>query len=63
MDAQLQMALFETETPPDGAAPVWETLDEEQRAEVVGVMAQVIAKAACYVLGIGVADEEKGDDD
>ena len=42
---ELQLSLFEIAAPP-GAAPVWTTLDEVQRAEVVNVLARVIAKAA-----------------
>jgi hypothetical protein len=39
-----QLSLLE-EPPPAGAAPVWQTLDEEQRAAIVGRLARLIAKA------------------
>lgn len=29
---------------PDGAAPVWNALDDEQRAKVIAMLAQLIAK-------------------
>lgn len=29
---------------PTGAAPVWEALDDEQRAKVITMLAQLIAK-------------------
>ena len=40
---QQQLRLLE-DPPPAGVAPVWHTLDEEQRAEIVRKLAQVIAK-------------------
>lgn len=39
-----QLSLLE-EPSPAGAAPVWQTLDEEQRADVVRRLARLIAKA------------------
>jgi hypothetical protein len=39
-----QLSLLE-EPPPAGAAPVWQKLDEEQRAVVVRRLARLIAKA------------------
>ena len=39
-----QMILLE-DPPPAGAAPVWNTLDEEQRAEIVTRLARLIAQA------------------
>jgi len=39
-----QTILFE-DPPPAGTAPVWNTLDEEQRAEIVTRLARLIAKA------------------
>ena len=30
---------------PDGAAPVWNALDEEQRAKTITMLARLIAKA------------------
>jgi hypothetical protein len=39
-----QLSLLE-EPPPAGAAPVWSTLDEEQRAAAVMRLARLIAKA------------------
>lgn len=39
-----QLSLFEDPSPA-GAAPVWDTLDEQQRAEIVHKLAELIAKA------------------
>ena len=39
-----QLTLLE-DPPPAGAAPVWNTLDEAQRAEIVTRIARLIAKA------------------
>jgi len=39
-----QLTLLEDPLPP-GAAPVWPTLDQEQRAEIVTRLARMIAKA------------------
>ena len=43
-----QMTLLE-EPPPAGAAPVWQTLDEAQRAEIVNRLARLIAKAVAQL--------------
>jgi hypothetical protein len=40
-----QMSLLET-LPPAGTAPAWTGLDEQQRTEVVQVLARLIAKVA-----------------
>ena len=52
-----QLSLFETPTRP-GAAPVWSTLDVEQRALVVSTLVRLVAKAVAAP-GEPVADEEK----
>jgi hypothetical protein len=39
-----QLRLLE-DPPPAGTAPVWSTLDEEQRAAIVKKLAQVLANA------------------
>jgi hypothetical protein len=39
-----QMILLE-DPPPPGVVPIWNTLDEEQRAEIVTRLARLIAKA------------------
>lgn len=44
-DVQRQMSLLEPPQPA-GAAPVWSTLDDQQRAKVVATLATLIAKAA-----------------
>jgi len=60
---QRQMALFETATPPQGTAAVWETLDEEQRTEVIATLAPLIAKAACQLLALAPTGHARGNDD
>jgi len=42
---KLQMSFLQT-PPPAGAAPVWATLDAEQRAEVVAALGRLIAKVS-----------------
>ena len=42
---RLQLSFWEA-PPSDGAPPVWPTLDDEQRAEVLATLARLIAKAA-----------------
>ena len=42
---QLQMSFLEALTTP-GAMPIWTTLDDEQRAEVLAVLGRLIAKVA-----------------
>lgn len=41
----MQMSLLD-EPPLDGAAPVWATLDGQQRTEVVDALARVIVRVA-----------------
>ena len=40
-----QLSFLET-TQPNGTAPVWAVLDDEQRAKVVAMLARLIAKMA-----------------
>lgn len=43
----MQLLLSFVETPPvAGAAPVWDALGDEKRAEVLAVLARLIARAA-----------------
>lgn len=63
MDVQRQMTLFETATPPQGTAAVWETLDDQQRTEVIATLAPLIAKAACQLLGLAAIGHPGGNDD
>lgn len=54
---QLTLGFLETPTPLD-AAPVWDALDDDQRAVVVLTLARLIAKLAAVHLALTVADEE-----
>lgn len=47
---QQQLSLFEL-PPPSEAAPVWETLDKEQRALIVTRLARLMAKTLAPTLG------------
>lgn len=59
---QQQMSFLETPTSP-GAAPVWATLDETQRAEVVALLARLIAQgAARRSEAAGAQAREKGNE-
>jgi hypothetical protein len=42
---QQQMSFLEM-SPPPGTAPVWAALDEQQRAEVVTILARLIVQVA-----------------
>ena len=42
----LQMRLSLLEIPPPGVAPLWSTLDDQQRAEIVTMLARLIAQLA-----------------
>jgi glycine cleavage system regulatory protein len=42
---QMKMSFLEPQAP-DGAAPVWVTLDAQQRAEVVTALARLMVKLA-----------------
>jgi hypothetical protein len=56
------MSFLETPASP-GAAPVWATLDETQRAEVVALLARLIAQgAARRSEAAGAQDREKGNE-
>lgn len=63
MDVHRQMTLFETATPPQGTAAVWETLDDQQRTEVMSTLAALIAKAARQLLGLAAIGHSGGSDD
>ena len=52
-----QLSLLEA-PPPTGAAPVWNTLDTEQRALVLSMLVRLIAKVV-VALGEPAADEER----
>ena len=39
----LQLSFLEAPTP-DGAVPVWNVLDDEQRAKAIAMLAQLIAR-------------------
>ena len=60
---QRQMTLFETATPPQGTAAVWETLDDPQRTEVIATLAPLIAKAAAQLWGLAAIGHARGNDD
>lgn len=53
---QAQLSLWE-ERNQSGALPVWSTLDDAQRAEVVATLARLIAK-----LAVAAADAENDDE-
>jgi hypothetical protein len=40
----MQQLSFRDPPVPDGAAPAWGALDEEQRAKVISMLVQLIAK-------------------
>lgn len=59
---QLQMSFPQTSQPAD-SAPVWATLDEQQRAEALAALARLIAKVAdARIVKERTGDEEKGDE-
>ena len=53
---QAQLSLWE-ERNESGALPVWSTLEDDQRAEVIATLARLIAK-----LAMRAADEENDDE-
>ena len=59
---QLLMS-FAKPPPPAGSAPVWTALDEERRAEVLAVLARLIAKVATAATEARAADSEEKDDE
>lgn len=52
----LQLTLLEAPKA-DGAAPVWDALDEAPRAEVVRVLARLLAKVASSQLALADGEE------
>jgi hypothetical protein len=59
---QLLMGFLET-LPPAGAAPVWRSLDDAQRAEVVAALSRLIAKAIAAPAAQPTPDaEDRGDE-
>jgi hypothetical protein len=58
---QLQLSFME-ELPRSGNAPVWATVDNEQRSEVVTTLGRLIAKTAS-ANSEARADSDKEDDD
>ncbi len=55
-----QLSLLEV-PPPDGAAPVWSTLEEEQRAVIVTRLARLMAKT--LVATPGEHSDERAEQD
>jgi hypothetical protein len=55
---QLLMRFLET-TQPTGATPVWPTLEQPKKDEIVAMLARLIAKATGQIV---VDDEETHDD-
>ncbi len=54
--ANMQLLLSFLRTPqPPGAAPVWDAVDDEQRAEALTMLARLIAKVAAARSERGVA--------
>jgi hypothetical protein len=58
---QLLMGFLETTQPAEIAAPVWPTLEQTQKDEIVVMLARLIAKAA--VPDQAVVDEEEAHDE
>lgn len=58
---QLLMGFLETTQPTESAAPVWPTLEQAQKDEIVVMLARLIAKAA--VPDQTVVDEEEAHDE
>jgi len=60
---QLLLSFLSTPPPSKGAAPVWDALDDKQRAAVVTTLARLIAKAVMAGSQLGVAaDGGKNDE-
>jgi len=57
----LQLSFLDKQ-PPDGAAPVWAALDDEQRTLVVAILARLIARIAIAPASTTLADEEQNHD-
>ena len=58
----MQLLMSFLKTPPAAAAPVWDALDGEQRAEVVATLARLIAKVATARSETEAADRESHDE-
>ena len=57
----MQQLSFLDPAPSDKGAPVWNTLDEEQRARVVAKLARLMAKT--IALATGEHDDERTEQD
>ncbi len=57
---QVVMSFFEMPQPPEVGAPVWPTLEQAQKDEIVAMLARLIAKVA--VPGRVVDDGEAHDE-
>lgn len=57
----MQQLSFLEVSPPDDAAPVWNTLDEEQRAALVRKLARLMTKTIAHPPG--VHDDERTEQD
>jgi hypothetical protein len=60
---QLLLSFLSTPLPPKGTAPVWDALDDEQRAAVVAALARLIAKAATAGSQLAVAADQGRNDE
>jgi hypothetical protein len=60
---QLLLSFLSAPVLPKGAAPVWDALDDEQRAAVVATLARLIAKAAMAGSQLGVAADQGRNDE
>lgn len=57
----MQQLSFLEPPPPENAAPVWNTLDEEQRCSLVTKLARLMAKTIAHTPG--EHDDERTDQD
>ncbi len=61
MNVQLLMNF--AESPPEGVAPVWTELADEQRATAVNTLARLMAMTASAPAEIGTATEQENQDE
>jgi len=56
-----QLSFLDPPPPPDQGVPVWDALDEEQRARLVAKLARLMAKTIDHA--IGEPDDERAEQD